>query len=476
MSTSIDPNSYIRFLNHKFIHELADMLDPQDGWKKLAVNIKKTTGEPRYSQLHIRRFEGVVHMGKSPTAELLFDWGTTNATVQELVEILIKSHFLAAASLLLPGEVSKTNPTCSRTAIADTTVSCKSSDTSTCRSMIQVSERESSILGRKCKTQETAVLTDCSNQESIVSDSTETNLQSFSYYELMQKTSNFDGRPVSRGGSKIGEGGFGVVYRCFINNRPVAVKKLAGTERHQNISPDELKRQFLQEVKTLAKCKHENLVELFGFSNDWEHPCLVYDYMPNGSLLDRLACRDKTPPISWHTRCSIALGTANGLKYLHENNHIHRDVKSGNILLDALFVPKISDFGLTRASTQLAQTVLTDKIVGTTAYMAPEALRGEITPKSDIFSFGVVLLEILTGLKAVDEHREPQLLLDIKEEIDDEEKTIEDYVDKKMQDWDSMGIKKMYLTARQCLNEKKNKRPDITEVYNSLKRIYPVTS
>ncbi|XP_078273540.1 interleukin-1 receptor-associated kinase 4 isoform X2 [Rhinoraja longicauda] len=471
MSTSIDPNSYIRSLNHKLIRELSDMLDPQDGWKKLAVNIKKPTGEPRYSQLHIR-FEGVVHMGKSPTAELLFDWGTTNSTVLELVEILIQNDFLAAASLLLPGEVSKTKPSCSPTKIIDSSAS-----NTTCKSMIQVSERESTTIGsRKCKTQETALLTDCSNQQISVCDSLETNLQTFSYYELMQKTSNFDGRPVSRGGSKIGEGGFGVVYRCFINNRTVAVKKLAGTERHQNISPDELKRQFFQEVKTLARCQHENLVELFGFSNDWEHPCLVYDYMPNGSLLDRLACREKTPPIPWHTRCGIALGTANGLKYLHENNHIHRDVKSGNILLDALFVPKISDFGLTRASTQLPQTVLTDKIVGTTAYMAPEALRGEITPKSDIFSFGVVLLEIITGLKAVDEHREPQLLLDIKEEIDDEEKTIEDYVDKKMQDWDSMGIKKMYLTARLCLNEKKNKRPDSTEVYNSLKRTTPVTS
>ncbi|XP_072341319.1 interleukin-1 receptor-associated kinase 4-like isoform X3 [Scyliorhinus torazame] len=392
MNKPLTPKSYLRHLNHGLIQKLSDMLDPQDGWKKLAANIKKPTGEPKYSQLHIRRFESVIHMGKSPTTELLFDWGITNATVHDFVEILIQNHFLAAASLLLP------------------------------------------------------------------------DLHNFSYYELMQRTGNFDERPVSAGGSKIGEGGFGVVYRGYINNRMVAVKKLTAALDQHNVSMGELKLQFSQEIKTLEKFQHENLVELLGFSNDGEHPCLVYAYMPNGSLLDRLACLDNTAPISWNTRCSIAQGTANGLKYLHENNHIHRDVKSANILLDGIFVPKVSDFGLTRASSHLAQTMLTEKIVGTTAYMAPEAMRGEITSKSDVFSFGIVLLEIITGLPPVDEHRDPQLLLDIKEEIEDEEMTIEDYIDKKMQDWDSVAIEKMYLTASQCLNEKKNKRPDIKKV------------
>ncbi|XP_067906614.1 interleukin-1 receptor-associated kinase 4-like isoform X3 [Heterodontus francisci] len=403
MSKSLTPKSYIRHLNHGLIQKLSDMLDPQDGWKKLAASIKKPTGEPRYSQLHIRRIEGVIRMGKSPTAELIFDWGTTNTTVHEFVEILIQNHFLAAASLLLP------------------------------------------------------------------------DLHSYSYYELMQRTGNFDERPVLGGGSKIGEGGFGVVYRGYINNRMVAVKKLTAA-LDQHISMEELKLQFSQEIKTLAKFQHENLVELLGFSNDGEHPCLVYAYMPNGSLLDRLACLDNTAPLSWNTRCSIAKGTANGLKYLHENNHIHRDVKSANILLDDIFVPKISDFGLTRASSHLAQTMLTEKIVGTTAYMAPEAMRGEITPKSDIFSFGVVLLEIITGLPPVDDHREPQLLLDIQEEIDDEEMSIEDYIDKKMPEWDYVAIEKMYLTASQCLNEKKNKRPGIKKVYDSLQETSSVTS
>uniref|UniRef100_A0A8D0GTZ5 Protein kinase domain-containing protein n=1 Tax=Sphenodon punctatus TaxID=8508 RepID=A0A8D0GTZ5_SPHPU len=114
---------------------------------------------------------------------------------------------------------------------------------------------------------------------------------------------------------------------------------------------------------------------------------------------------------------------------------------------------------------------MTDRIVGTAAYMAPEALRGEITPKSDIFSFGVVLLEIISGLLPIDEKREPQLLLSIKEEIEDEEKTIEEYVDEKMSDWNIASIEKMYSVASQCLNEKKNRRPDAKKVQQQLQEM-----
>nr|XP_036865604.1 interleukin-1 receptor-associated kinase 4 isoform X2 [Manis javanica] len=266
----------------------------------------------------------------------------------------------------------------------------------------------------------------------------------------------------------MGEGGFGVVYKGLVNSRTVAVKRLTAMV---DISTDELKQQFDQEIKVMAKCQHENLVELLGFSSDGDDLCLVYVFMPNGSLLDRLSCLDDTPPLSWHMRCKIAQDAANGISFLHENHHIHRDIKSANILLDEAFTAKVSDFGLARASDKLAQTVMTSTVVGTTAYMAPEALRGEITPRSDIYSFGVVLLEIITGLPAVDEHRDPQLLLDIKDEIEDEEKTIEDYIDKKMSDIDSASIETMYSVASQCLHEKKNKRPDIKKVHQLLQEM-----
>ncbi|XP_013931169.1 PREDICTED: interleukin-1 receptor-associated kinase 4-like [Thamnophis sirtalis] len=362
MTNSITPSTYVRSLGYGMMRQLADFIDPQEGWKKLAADITDLSGAKRYNQMQMRRFEALKQVGKSPTCELLYDWGTLNCTVRDLVDLLIRNQFLAPASLLIPG--------------------------------------------------------------------------------------NFDLHFI-----------FHTIYIFSINHIYIFILlQLA------DISIEDLKKQFEQEIKIMGKCQHENLVELLGFSNDFNQPCLVYDYMPNGSLLDRLACLDNSPPIPWDTRCNIAFGTSNGITFLHENNHIHRDVKSANILLTETFVPKLSDFGLARASVRFTHTILTDRIVGTAAYMAPEALRGEITPKSDVFSFGVVLLEIITGLSPMDENRDPQLLLSIKEEIEDEEKTIEDYVDKKISNWNITSIEHMYSIAAPCLHEKKNRRPDIERV------------
>ncbi|XP_047722229.1 interleukin-1 receptor-associated kinase 4 isoform X1 [Prionailurus viverrinus] len=457
MNKPITSSTYVRSLNVGLIRKLSDFIDPQEGWKKLAVAIKKPSGDDRYNQFHIRRFEALLQTGKSPTCELLFDWGTTNCTVGDLVDLLVQNEFFAPASLLLPDAVPQTV------------------NTLPAKEAVTIPQKELPLCG-KDKTfvlpvqdlEQNYMPPDSSSPENTSLAGSDTRFHSFSFYELKNVTNNFDERPISVGGNKMGEGGFGVVYKGCVNNKTVAVKKLAAMV---DISTEELKQQFDQEIKVMAKCQHENLVELLGFSSDGDDLCLVYVYMPNGSLLDRLSCLDDTPPLSWHMRCKIAQGAATGISFLHENHHIHRDIKSANILLDEDFTAKISDFGLARASEKFAQTVMTSRIVGTTAYMAPEALRGEITAKSDIYSFGVVLLEIITGLPAVDEYREPQLLLDIKEEIEDEEKTIEDYIDTKMNDIDPISIETMYSVASQCLHEKKNKRPDIRKVQQLLQEM-----
>uniref|UniRef100_A0A8C3Q0Q8 Interleukin-1 receptor-associated kinase 4 n=1 Tax=Chrysolophus pictus TaxID=9089 RepID=A0A8C3Q0Q8_CHRPC len=385
--------------------------------------------------------------------------GTTNCTVGDLVDLLIRNQFLAPASLLLPEAVGMAQ---------EVTLPLSSQET------LPVHEKQQPIQEKEVtsvkpvlyqNTEKQPSVPPCFSQENSSTQSSNADFHNFCFHDLESVTNNFDERPESAGGNKLGEGGFGIVFKGYINGRNVAVKKLAAVV---DVSAQDLKQQFDQEIEIMAKCKHENLVELLGFSSDGAQPCLVYEYMPNGSLLDRLACLDGTPPISWNTRCEIAQGTASGINFLHDNNHIHRDIKSANILLTETYVPKISDFGLARASVTFTRTIMTDRVVGTAAYMAPEALRGEITPKSDIFSFGVVLLEVITGLPPVDENREPQLLLSIKDEIEDEEATIEDYVDVKMSDWDAASVHKMYSLADQCLNEKKNRRPNIQMVCSFL--------
>lgn len=452
MNNSVTSATYIRHLSYSSLRKLSDFLDPQDRWKDVIVSIRKPNGELRYSQHHVRRFEGVVAQGKSPTVELLADWGTSNSTVGELVDILKSHKLLAAASVLLPVEE------------AVTPVQQLASP--------PAAKPNSSLPTRLVGETETQPPADSPHlQPQILLESSEPGFSSFLYNELMKITGNFDDRPISDGGCRIGEGGFGTVYRGLLNDKPVAVKKLNAME---DVSLDELRVQFNQEIQTLKVLKHENLVDMVGFSSDGQHPCLVYDLMANGSLLDRLACLEGSPPLSWRRRCLIAEGTARGLEYLHSNHHVHRDVKSANILLDAEFVAKISDFGLTRASAKrTSTTMMTERVVGTRAYMAPEALRGEITPKSDVFSFGVVLLEILSGLRPADENREPQFLMEMRYDIDDEDEelTLEDFLDKKMSDWELSQVESIYSLASNCLHDRKNRRPVIKQVLLELKGV-----
>ncbi|XP_070828004.1 interleukin-1 receptor-associated kinase 4 [Chaetodon trifascialis] len=454
MNNSVTSSTYIRNLSYSLRRELSDFLDPQENWKDVIVSIRKPSGEFRYTQHHVRRFEGLVAQGRSPTVELLADWGTTNSTVGELVDILKSNKLLAAASVLLPVEEAIPAETWQ---VSPAAQPCSAPPTRP----LQDTETQPAPATSSLQTQ---ILMESNEQA-------HTGFSSFLYNELMKITGNFDDRPVSAGGSRLGEGGFGTVYKGLLNDKPVAVKKLNPMD---DVSLDELQVQFNQEIQTLKVLKHENLVDMVGFSCDGHHPCLVYPLMANGSLLDRLACLQGSPPLSWRQRCLIAEGTATGLEYLHSSHHVHRDVKSANILLDEKFVAKISDFGLTRASAKrTSTTMMTERIVGTCAYMAPEALRGEITPKSDVFSFGVVLLEILSGLPPADENREPQLLMDMRYDIDDEDEelTLENFLDKKMGDSELSQAESIYTLACNCLHERKNRRPVIKQVLLEVKGV-----
>ncbi|CAL5062377.1 unnamed protein product [Urochloa decumbens] len=206
---------------------------------------------------------------------------------------------------------------------------------------------------------------------------------------LRATTENFDG------GKKLGEGGFGAVYKGVLpNGREIAVKRLSQSSR-QGI------KELETELVLVAKLQHKNLVRLIGVCLEEHEKLLVYEYMPNNSLDTFLFDPDKSIELDWEKRFMIITGIAQGLQYLHEESQlkiVHRDLKASNVLLDSHFNPKISDFGLARLFGSDQSKYVTNRVVGTYGYMAPEyAMRGHYSTKSDVFSFGVLMLEIVSG-------------------------------------------------------------------------------
>ncbi|XP_054796488.1 cysteine-rich receptor-like protein kinase 3 isoform X2 [Prosopis cineraria] len=213
----------------------------------------------------------------------------------------------------------------------------------------------------------------------------------YSYKDLKLSTKNFNAD------NKLGQGGFGTVYKGTLKNgKVVAVKKL--TLRHSNKVEDE----FESEVKLISNVHHRNLVRLLGYCSKDNTRILVYEYMKNTSL-DKFLFGEMKGFLGWKQRYDIILGTARGLAYLHEEFHIciiHRDIKSNNILLDDDFQPKIADFGLAKLLSE-DKSHLSTKFAGTLGYTAPEyALNGQLSEKADVYSYGVVILEIISGRKS----------------------------------------------------------------------------
>ncbi|XP_021759282.1 cysteine-rich receptor-like protein kinase 10 [Chenopodium quinoa] len=195
----------------------------------------------------------------------------------------------------------------------------------------------------------------------------------------------------------LGRGGFGPVFKGLMpNGQEVAVKKLSVNSR-QGVT------EFTNEVKLLLKLQHKNLVTLFGCCIEGAEKMLVYEYLPNKSLDYFIFKKDNSSVLDWATRYRIITGIARGLLYLHEEapeRIIHRDIKASNILLNDQLNPKISDFGLARLFPGEGTHLDTLKISGTYGYMAPEyAMHGYLSVKSDVFSFGVLTLEIVSGRK-----------------------------------------------------------------------------
>ncbi|XP_039116286.1 probable LRR receptor-like serine/threonine-protein kinase At1g53440 [Dioscorea cayenensis subsp. rotundata] len=212
----------------------------------------------------------------------------------------------------------------------------------------------------------------------------------FTLRQIKAATGNFN--PAN----KIGEGGFGPVYKGVLpDGSLIAVKQLSSKSKQGN-------REFINEIGMISALNHPNLVKLFGCCIEGNHLLLVYEYMENNSLANALFGPGKTRlTLDWRTRCSICLCIARGLAYLHEESRlkiVHRDIKATNVILDKDLNAKISDFGLARLFEE-DESHISTRIAGTIGYMAPEyAMRGYLTDKADVYSFGVVMLEIVSGM------------------------------------------------------------------------------
>ncbi|CAA7403348.1 unnamed protein product [Spirodela intermedia] len=294
------------------------------------------------------------------------------------------------------------------------------------------------------------------------------NLRTFTYAELKNATRNFSRSLI------IGEGGFGCVYKGIISSpdnphrkREIAVKQLdpTGLQGH---------REWLTEVNVLGVVDHPNLVKLVGYcAEDDERGIqrlLIYEYMPNKSVEKHLSPRS-IETLSWSKRLRIALQTAQGLAYLHEEMDfqiIFRDLKTSNILLDEHWNAKLSDFGLARQGPMEGKSHVSTLVVGTIGYAAPEyVLTGRLNAKSDIWSYGVVLYELITGRRPMDPNRpksEQSLLEWVKPFLSDEKK-FRLIVDPRLEGkYPLRSVRKLATVANRCLVRQPRDRPKMSEV------------
>ncbi|KAJ6815384.1 putative serine/threonine-protein kinase isoform X1 [Iris pallida] len=289
------------------------------------------------------------------------------------------------------------------------------------------------------------------------------NIRLFSYNELISATGNF--HPSNR----IGQGGFGTVYKGILRNGTPIAAKVLSAESRQGIN------EFLSEIDAITNVRHPNLVELLGCCVEETNRILVYEFVENRSL-DRalLGIASKSAELSWGVRCAICLGTAEGLAYLHEEikpHIVHRDIKASNILLDRRFAPKIGDFGLAKLFPDNI-THISTRVAGTTGYLAPEyAVRGQLTRKADVYSFGVLVLEIISAKRNTKSSwsGKEKYLLEWTWQLYEEERLTE-LVDPNLKEYSEEEALRYIKVALFCTQATASRRPSMPQVVQMLSR------
>ncbi|CAN6285487.1 unnamed protein product [Urochloa humidicola] len=294
------------------------------------------------------------------------------------------------------------------------------------------------------------------------------NLHVFTIAELRAVTRDFSMTNF------IGEGGFGPVYKGYVDDKakpglraqPVAVKllDLEGGQGHT---------EWLTEVIFLGQLRHPHLVKLIGYCYEDEHRLLVYEFMTRGSLEKHLF-KKYAASLPWSTRLKIAIGAAKGLAFLHEAEKpvIYRDFKTSNILLDSDYKAKLSDFGLAKDGPEDDETHVSTRVMGTQGYAAPEyIMTGHLTAKSDVYGYGVVLLELLSGRRSVDKSRPPreQSLVEWARPYLTDARRLDRVMDPNLVgQYSARAAQKAAAVAHQCVSLNPKSRPHMSAVVEAL--------
>ncbi|KAJ4891953.1 Protein kinase superfamily protein [Raphanus sativus] len=330
--------------------------------------------------------------------------------------------------------------------------------------------------GSEFNSSTTSTTTSITSSLHVLSETHSNNLKVFALDDLKTATKNFSRSLM------IGEGGFGGVFRGIIQNPQdprkkidIAVKQLSrrGLQGHK---------EWVTEVNVLGVVEHPNLVKLIGYcAEDDERGIqrlLVYEYVPNRSVQDHLSNRFIITPLTWSARMKIAQDTARGLAYLHQGMEfqiIFRDFKSSNILLDENWNAKLSDFGLARMGPSKGVTHVSTEVVGTIGYAAPEYIQtGHLTAKSDVWSYGIFLYELITGRRPFDRNRprnEQNILEWVRPHLTDIKK-FKMIIDPRLEgNYYLKSALKLAAVANRCLMVKAKSRPTMGEVSEMLERI-----
>ncbi|KAJ8484591.1 hypothetical protein OPV22_017076 [Ensete ventricosum] len=291
-------------------------------------------------------------------------------------------------------------------------------------------------------------------------------VKDFTYEEMELATHKFSSS------TQVGQGGYGKVYRGILADGTIVAVKRAQQDSLQG------SKEFFTEIELLSRLHHRNLVSLVGYCDEEDEQMLVYEFMPNGTLRDHLSARSKEP-LNFPMRLRIALGAARGISYLHTEADppiFHRDIKASNILLDSRFTAKVADFGLSRLapipeSEDTAPGHVSTVVKGTPGYLDPEYfLTHKLTDKSDVYSLGVVFLELLTGMQPISHGKNI-----VREVTMACQSSMFSIIDNRMGSYPSECIEKFVSLALRCCQDETDARPSMKEVVRELETIWGMT-